>query len=180
MDPPMKLTLQRSLLSGAGWLAGGVSCVLLAWYVYVYTAVDMVNRTARALIFGAIGAYFLGTLLYHLIPVTVEVDEAGVRRYRNGQLRMDIPWDRVAWVAYGKWPPAYNSRLPLPNTPSLLVQGHHMRQFVTFNEFSFRVTHDAMTRFAESVVALAKARDIQVFPNPLSALGLGRRPRISR
>lgn len=142
---------------GLGFLAG--FCLATGYQPFpVRFAVGLFPFALVVLCFG--GAFYMAQ------PVSWEADAAGVRQYRSGRLWSEIPWDRVAWVAFGHWSVAVATAFTRRSALCLLVRGPHVRKSIELNSVTYDATEAEVAALAERVVGLAHSRSITVLPTP--------------
>ncbi len=162
-----KLTLKQRPIAVAAQLFGGALAVIFLFVYWLGTgdqpfpvrfAVGLFPLALVVLCFA--GAWFVAQ------PVSWEVDERGVRQYRRGHLWSDIPWDRVAWVAFGHWTVGVATTFTRRKALCLLVRGPRVRKSIGLDSVTYSTTEADVTNYAQTVVDVARSRSIAVLSKP--------------
>jgi hypothetical protein len=149
-----------------GLVGGIVATVFLVGFWLATTDRPFPERFAVGLFPLALVLLCFGGVAYIAQPVSYEVDEKGVRQYWAGRLWSDLPWDRVAWVAYGHWSVAVSGGFARKTALCLLIRGPHIRKSIGIDDATYNVTSAEVTDFATTVVELARSRAIRILPQP--------------
>lgn len=104
------------------------------------------------------------TFVLFPIPTTVEADISGIRLYRRNRLRVDLPWSRVKWVAFGTWSVAAYTVVTRKNARCLLIRGPTPRRSIGMNDATYTLTSQDLAGFANAVVHFAQSHAIPILP----------------
>ena len=169
MSSPQRLTLRRrpGPLIARGFIVGiGWSILSFGFYtgaadrpIAERVAVSLTPLALMALTFLGLG--FLG------ISMDIEVDERGLRMYRRGRLRRNLPWQEVVWVAFGHWSvPIGLFTFIRKEALCLLVRGRKIRKSIGMDDVSYQLSTAEVQEFGTLVAQMANARSISVMPKP--------------
>lgn len=100
------------------------------------------------------------------LPVVVEVDVRGVRRYRSNRLRLDLPWSEVRWVAAGVWSVGVYTVATRKRAQCILVRGPGPRHSIGLDNVTYALARDAVVAFSDAAVHHARLRGIPILERP--------------
>jgi|SRR5712691_6167965 len=167
MSTVRRVTLQRRLGSlVANGCLGALGIPLFFFFFLSASDRPFAERLAVSLyplaftILGFVGVAFLA------IPVVVEVDDDGLRLYRRGHIRRNLPWSDVTWVAFGRWSVAVVTVGMRKTALCVLVRGRRVRKSIGMNDVSYKLSTTQVNEFGKTVAQMAEARSIPVLPRP--------------
>jgi hypothetical protein len=87
--------------------------------------------------------------------------------YRRGDLRWNLPWQDVVWVAFGRWSVPVVLPFIKRTALCLLVRNRKIRKSIGMDDVSYKVSTAEVQEFGTLVAQMANARSIPVMPRPL-------------
>jgi len=168
MSPKQRVILRRRLvpliISGCASAALGI---VMAFVLLTAPGGPLPIPVAVSLLFLlTLGVLGFASSLFLAIPFTVEAEEEGLRSYRRGQLRRNLSWSDVTWIAFGHWSVPVVLTLARKTALCLFVRARKVRKSIGMDDVVYKVSADEVTEFANAVVQMANARSIPVLPRP--------------